>query len=357
MKTKHTGPPKSDDTPIKPAKASPDALKSPTQPRELSDKDRAKLKDFLNKSDKPFSVTTVPLSRKRKRASTNLLPQKDLFEERLDVNYEIKPANNWESLRRYKKFTVGSESIAVGECILVKHDDSEDPKIDTAVQWKARVLEVRALDSEHVYVRVSWLNRPEDLDTGRKAYHGKNELIPTNQMDIIDAMAVNGILKVYHWNEEDDESEMPDPEEYFWRQTYDFANTKTFSKLRSICRDQSPQNPDEMILQCPNKDCRKWMHVKCIAEDAVERAGGAEEPRTKKRKSAGAAKKKGRAKEFEMSTSCSAAAQVDSVSAEVFVAGAPKEDPAKTTEIVVTNADGEKQTENVRCLVCGEEVE
>ena len=75
------------------------------------------------------------------------------------------------------------------------------------------MLEVRALDSEHVYVRVAWLNQPEDLDTGRKAYHGRNELIPTNQIDIIDAMTVNGKLPVYHWNEEDDESEMPDPEE------------------------------------------------------------------------------------------------------------------------------------------------
>ena len=108
---------------------------------------------------------------------------------------------------------MGEESIAVGECILVKHDDSEEAKIDFASQWKAKVLEVRALDSEHVYVRVAWLNRPEDLDTGRKPYHGRNELIPTNQIDIIDAMTVNGKLPVYDWNEEDDESEMPDPDE------------------------------------------------------------------------------------------------------------------------------------------------
>ena len=101
---------------------------------------------------------------------------------------------------------VGSESIAVGQCILVKHDDSEDAKIDVAAQWKAKVLEVRALDSEHVYIRVAWLNRPEDLDSGRKAYHGKNELIPTNQMDIIDAMAVNGSVDVALWDENDDDS-------------------------------------------------------------------------------------------------------------------------------------------------------
>lgn len=124
---------------------------------------------------------------------------------------------------------VGSESIAVGQCILVKHDDSEDAKIDVAAQWKAKVLEVRALDSEHVYIRVAWLNRPEDLDTGRKSYHGKNELIPTNQMDVIDAMAVNGSLDIIHWDERDDESSLAGEDQFFWRQTYDFANTKTFS--------------------------------------------------------------------------------------------------------------------------------
>ena len=105
MKTKHTGPSKANGTPARPAKATPDMAKSPSQPHELSDKDRAKLKEFLNKSDKPFSVTTVPLNRKRKRTSANLQTQTDLFDDRLSVRYEIKPANNWESLRRYKKFT------------------------------------------------------------------------------------------------------------------------------------------------------------------------------------------------------------------------------------------------------------
>lgn len=124
---------------------------------------------------------------------------------------------------------VGSESISTGQCILVKHDDSEDAKIDVANQWKAKVLEVRALDSEHVYIRVSWLNRPEDLEGGRKPYHGRNELVPTNQMDVIDAMAVNGSLEVTHWDDKEDDSAMMNDEQYYWRQTYDHVNTRTFS--------------------------------------------------------------------------------------------------------------------------------
>lgn len=144
---------------------------------------------------------------------------------------------------------------------------------------------------------------------------------------------------------------------FFWRQTFDFANTKTFSELRLICHDQAPQNPDEMILQCSNKDCRKWMHLKCIAEDARDRASADEEPSVKKRKSVGSAKRKGRGKDVKMSSGASAFAQNDTVSAEVFVADSPKDDPATTTEIVITGADEEKRSEIVRCLICGEAVE
>lgn len=220
-------------TPSKtPSKTPRSPTAQPPQPAELSETDRSRLREWLEYTDRPFAVHTVPLSRKRKRTGTTQLQvQDDLFEERLSVQYEVKPRDKWESLRRYKKFTVGAESIATGECILVKHDDTADPKIDTASQWKAKVLEVRALDPEHVYIRLSWLNRPEDLDSGRKDYHGKNELVPTNQMDIIDAMAVNGALQVKKWDElaDDDEASMPEEEQYFWRQTFDFANTKTYS--------------------------------------------------------------------------------------------------------------------------------
>ncbi len=134
---------------------------------------------------------------------------------------------------------MGQESIAVGQSILVKHDTSEEAKIDIAAQWKGQVLEVRALDPEHVYIRVAWLNRPEDLPGGRKSYHGKNELIPTNQMDVIDAMSVNGKLEVGHWEEKDDDSMLPMEDQYFWRQTLDYGNMKTFSVCNKMLKKES----------------------------------------------------------------------------------------------------------------------
>ena len=89
-----------------PSKTPKSPATQPSQPAELSEDDRVRMHEWLEYTDRPFSVHTVPLSRKRKRTGTNQLQvQDDLFEERLSVHYEVKPRDKWESLRRYKKFT------------------------------------------------------------------------------------------------------------------------------------------------------------------------------------------------------------------------------------------------------------
>ncbi|KJX93211.1 ebs-bah-phd domain-containing protein [Zymoseptoria brevis] len=341
-----------------------DNVKSPnttTQPPELTEAEKSKLKAFLEKQGTPFTVSTAPASRKRKRDAAAVLIQDDLWEDRLSVQYEVKPKDKWDSLRRYKKFTVGSESIATGQCILVKADESDDAKIDVAGQWKAKVLEVRALDSEHVFIRVAWLNRPEDLPTGRKSYHGKNELIPTNQMDVIDAMAVNGSLDVRHWDDKEDDSAMMEDDQYFWRQTLDHTGTRTYSKLRLICIDSAPQNPDQLILQCSDPACRKWLHVKCIAERAAQRAAD-ETSTTKKKGTQPAPKKRGRPKNLTISATSPAVAKASkgTYTAEVFLKGlteSPQAQPATHTEIIISGPDGEPLAEELCCLFCDTPIE
>lgn len=82
------------------------AMKSPTaQPAELSEVDRERLRDYLLVTDRPFSVATLPASRKRKRGAQQMYIQDDIFEDRLSVQYEVRPKDKWESLRRYKKFS------------------------------------------------------------------------------------------------------------------------------------------------------------------------------------------------------------------------------------------------------------
>lgn len=177
----------------------------------------------------PFRVKVSALNKKRKRDDDHV--ENDLWESRLACEYTVQPKDKWDKLRKYRKFTVGSESISTGACIMVKCDEEDEGEagFDAGAQWKGKVLEVRALDTEHVYVRVAWLNRPEDLEGGRKDYHGRNELIPTNQMDIIDALSINGSIEVYRWDDVGEEDHTVDEDQYFWRQTYDYAGSKTYS--------------------------------------------------------------------------------------------------------------------------------
>jgi hypothetical protein len=190
----------------------------------------------LDSTDQPFKINTVQLSQKRKRSGTRLQVQDGMFEERLAVQYKVEPGKDWESLR-HKKFTgkkgyaggftvddeavliagiVGHE-IARGDFILVSHNITEYPVLDSLPDWKAKVLEVRALDAEHVYVRVGWLNRPEDLKDGRQGHHGKKELMPTNQMDVINALLVSGTFQLKRHDEltAHDQKDTPVEDEYF----------------------------------------------------------------------------------------------------------------------------------------------
>jgi len=129
--------------------------------------------------------------------------------------------------------------------------------------------------------------------------------------------------------------------------------------------DDAPQNPDEMVLQCSSADCRKWLHVKCIAEDAVRRAAEAasgEQPGLTKSptgKKKAKEKRKSKAK-GDIDSSAQAVAQKDAFTAEVLLEGLSQgtdSEPAERTEIVFTDGQGEQRSESVRCLFCSSEIE
>ncbi|GAB7348819.1 hypothetical protein MBLNU459_g7533t1 [Dothideomycetes sp. NU459] len=197
----------------------------------------------------------------------------------MDVEYLVDPHTKWTRLKEYKKFTVGGETHSVGDILLVRHNETSNPSghVDLKEQWKARVLEVRALSEYHVFLCVIWFESPEDLPGGRKRYHGKNELVVSNQMSIIDAMTVNGGINIRYWDDADENSKIPEEEEYFWRQIYEKnliagggKGTGKVSELHKICFCEEPHNPDEKIIYC--EACKNWLHTTCIAEDAVKRA-------------------------------------------------------------------------------------
>jgi hypothetical protein len=71
------------------------------------------------------------------------------------------------------------------------------------------------------------------LKGGRRDHHGTCELVPTNQMDVINAQAVNGTFELKHYKQlkDDDWKNASGKDEYFWRQTFDFTTGSLSVKL------------------------------------------------------------------------------------------------------------------------------
>ncbi|KAG9763092.1 terpenoid synthase, partial [Aureobasidium melanogenum] len=225
--------------------------------------------DQADKQDGPvFNVFNTPI-RKGARSSPDVnectlnLNGKDYLEAR----YIVEPREKWLSMAKYRKFTIGNLTLSCGDCVFVK------PRDDSGRDWKAQVHEVRAADEHHVFLRCSWLENPEELPEdvrSTSSYHGKFELVPSNKMDIIDALTVNGPLAVAYWEEANDDANMPAHGEYYWRQTY-HHDTRILSSLNSICECRQPQNPDRLVIKCSNQTCGIWLHASCLAQDAVQR--------------------------------------------------------------------------------------
>lgn len=129
--------------------------------------------------------------------------------------------------------------------------------------------------------------RPEDLPGGRQPYHGRNELIASNDMAIIHARTVDGPADVINWKEDTNSAELLDPQRLFWRQTVDVAKyPAVLSELPRHCIDKMPWNPDEPLIQCDG--CQEWLHSSCLEDAALRKVykehnlGFPEKPRGKK---------------------------------------------------------------------------
>ncbi|TKA55265.1 hypothetical protein B0A49_07907 [Cryomyces minteri] len=227
--------------------------------------------------DEPhFTIHYPPVesakSKKRKRTDDpETETERDGFGESANTAYYVKPARLWESLKKYRKLTLTSEKFEIGDVVLVQKDEVQGSKedIDVQSQWKAKLLEVRARGPEHVFVRVYWLYRPEDIPGGRKPHHGRNELLPSDYMDVIDAQSINGKIRVKKWDEHNDDDVLEE-DDFFWRQKYSYAKGFLFPPLRQYCVDKAPASPDEPLVWCDK--CEMWLHQSCIIEDATKRA-------------------------------------------------------------------------------------
>ncbi|KAF2420998.1 hypothetical protein EJ08DRAFT_727914 [Tothia fuscella] len=246
---------------------------------------RKRQKSATNSEQEPLPLeftTRVVIDKTKDKKKADEAEYEPLVGE-LDANldkafYTVKPVS-WNNLKKYKRFSIMSETFQVGDCILVKAaaavDESRLP--DTLKErWVAKALECRAFDEQAVYIRLVWFQRPEDLPGGRTSWHGTNELIASNDTQIIDANTVDGKVEVHHWNEEDDSIDLKDGE-LFWRQSYDMTKkTSVYSALRGHCSCNQPSNPDELLIRCENKKCLRWLHEECLVDDLATTLLGGE---------------------------------------------------------------------------------
>lgn len=200
----------------------------------------------------PFTIEYVQthnLSAKAKKRkshdseidSTSERLEQDVPSKSMEIAYVIRPGSLWEAMKKYRNFvgklsstvsdgpnslliiTVGEETFGVNDFVSVNHSNIAHGTLlsteDEKLFWIARVLEVRALDSQHVYLRVFWMYWPDELPGSAHDYHGKHELVASNHMEIIDAMTVAGRATVSHWLEKDEENVL---DALYWRQTFNF---------------------------------------------------------------------------------------------------------------------------------------
>ncbi|KAG9188755.1 hypothetical protein G6011_07460 [Alternaria panax] len=261
-----------------------------------------------------------------------------------DLHVKISPARYWESTNRYRKFTINGEEFQVGQMVFVKKSEDQIEECPNSIQhWLAKVLEIRAGDASHVYLRVFWAYRPEDVPGGRKPHHGGSELIVSNHMDIIEAVTVESSADVVYWNDDPDSMALQ-TDQLFFRQSYDITKKiNRLSKLNTYCIDKQPSNPDELLVQCPH--CSEWLHANCLKERALQEIRAKEETTPPKQK------KRGRPSKGE-------AASRQSKSARTF--DAQIKGGSKTRLTIMEKHEGKtkrKWNVDIPCLVCGDMIE
>ncbi|KAL8651553.1 MAG: hypothetical protein Q9210_003184 [Variospora velana] len=155
----------------------------------------------------------------------------------------IQPESIWASLPKYRNCIIRGEKYSIHQYAIVSRSQPLLKPFhpfdrDLQIPCVARILEVRAADPKNVWLRLYWLYRPEEIPGGRREYHGKDELIISNHMEIVDALQVKRPVQVRRWKEEEkaeeEEEEAEDDgghlpaaetreEALYFRQTYDFV--------------------------------------------------------------------------------------------------------------------------------------
>ncbi|XDG07045.1 hypothetical protein ABKA04_006660 [Annulohypoxylon sp. FPYF3050] len=203
----------------------------------------------------------------------------------MDRYYQVQPYQKWMDMTRYNSFVLNGVKYWSEGFIFVANNstierqknpgEAVQPRKKSDDDWVARILEIRASDEHHVYARVYWMYWPDELPPGtqdgkklirgRQSYHGANELVASNHMDVINVVSVTAPATVNQWDETNEDDVQP---ALYWRQAFDvISNELSSAELR--CKCNRPENPDKRLFGCSNDDCRKWLHDDCLIHEAL----------------------------------------------------------------------------------------
>ncbi|XXG94055.1 hypothetical protein Hte_000306 [Hypoxylon texense] len=203
----------------------------------------------------------------------------------MDRHYQVQPYQKWMDMTRYNSFVLNGVKYWSEGFIFVANNSTIErqknpgetlqPRKKSDDDWVARILEIRASDEHHVYARVYWMYWPDELPTGtldgkksvqgRQWYHGANELIASNHMDVINVVSVTAAATVNQWDETNEEEVQP---ALYWRQAFDVRSME-LSSAELRCQCNRPENPDKRLFGCSNEDCKKWLHDECLIHEAL----------------------------------------------------------------------------------------
>ncbi|KAI9851768.1 MAG: hypothetical protein M1838_002845 [Thelocarpon superellum] len=193
---------------------------------------------------------------------------------KLNTSYQVHPSRDWEDLKQFRRFEVKGTKFSVDDDVLVNHPGAEGSTLQSPPAerelWVAHVAEIRACSAKQVFLRVLWFYWPEDLPKGAELYHGKDELVASNHMDIIDVKTVSGPTKVEHWREDDADAHLSG---LYWRQTFNVETQElSENQIQTHCFCNAFSNPDKVQVECTGPNCTRWLHEECIVQDAIQRA-------------------------------------------------------------------------------------
>ncbi|RYO76935.1 hypothetical protein DL762_009597 [Monosporascus cannonballus] len=186
-------------------------------------------------------------------ATTRKRPRPEIEETQAECPFIIQPSQRWIDMKQYKSFVLNHVSYYEGNFIFVANGSTVKRQKKSDSDWVAKILEIRASDESHIYVRVYltyWLDElpsrtQEGKRTiqGRQSYHGQDELIASNHMQVISVYSIAASATVNYWDENKDEVQSA----LYWRQVLDVRNMR-FSPHKSVPIKQEQEEEPKRFL-------------------------------------------------------------------------------------------------------------